>query len=58
MGPAGLTDGVLNDRLQFDTVVQLAAGRREAHVRGLELGLLGDVESGKGYWEVSVYDNR
>ena len=58
MGPAGLTDGVLNDRLQFDTVVQLAAGRREAHVRGLEMGLLGDVDSGKGYWEVSVYDNR
>ena len=58
MGPAGLTDGILNDRLQFDTVVQLAPGRREAHVRGLELGLLGDANSGKGYWEVSVYDNR
>jgi hypothetical protein len=58
MGPAGLTDGVLNDRLQFDTVVQLAPGRREAQVRGIELGLLGDVNAGKGYWEISVYDNR
>jgi SnoaL-like protein len=58
MGAAGLTDGVLNDRLQFDTVVQLAPGRREAQVRGIELGLLGDVDSGKAFWEVSVYDNR
>jgi hypothetical protein len=58
MGPAGLTDGILNDRLQFDTVVQLAPGRREAQARGIELGLLGDVAAGKGYWEVSVYTNR
>jgi hypothetical protein len=58
MGPAGLTDGVLNDRLQFDTVVQLAPGRREAQVRGIEMGMLGDVESGAAFWEVSVYDNR
>jgi hypothetical protein len=58
MGPAGLTDGVLNDRLQFDTVVQLAPGRSDAYVRGIEMGLLGDVDSGKAFWEVSVYDNR
>lgn len=58
MGPDGLTRGVLNDRLQFDTVVSLAAGRREAHVRGIEMGMLGDVEKGEAYWEVSVYANR
>lgn len=58
MGPAGLTHGVLNDRLQFDTVVSFASGRREAHVRGMELGLLGDADKGEAYWEVSVYDNR
>lgn len=58
MGPAGLTHGILNDRLQFDTVVSLAPGRREAHVRGMELGLLGDADKGQAYWEVSVYDNR
>lgn len=58
MGPDGLTEGVLNDRLQFDTVVQLAPGRREAQVRGIELGLLGDVDRNEAYWEVSVYDNR
>jgi hypothetical protein len=58
MGPAGLTHGVLNDRLQFDTVVSFASGRLEAHVRGLELGLLGEADKGEAFWEVSVYDNR
>lgn len=58
MGPAGLTDGVLNDRLQFDTVVSLAEGRGEAQVRGIELGIIGDVDKGEAFWEVSVYDNR
>src|SRR5215510_7986633 len=58
MGPAGLTHGVLNDRLQFDTVAGIASGRREAHVRGMELGLLGEADKGEAFWEVSVYDNR
>jgi len=58
MGPAGLTHGVLNDRLQFDTVVSIEPGRREAHVRGLELGMLGEADKGEAYWEVSVFDNR
>ncbi|MCP5145983.1 MAG: nuclear transport factor 2 family protein [Gammaproteobacteria bacterium] len=58
MGPAGLTDGVLNDRLQFDTTVSFAPGRREAHVRGIEFGMLGDSKKGESFWEVSVYDNR
>lgn len=58
MGPAGLTHGVLNDRLQFDTVVSIAPGRREAHVRGLEVGMLGAADKGEGFWEVSVFDNR
>ncbi|HXC58879.1 MAG TPA: nuclear transport factor 2 family protein [Steroidobacteraceae bacterium] len=58
MGPAGLTHGVLNDRLQFDTVVSFAPGRREARVRGLEMGMLGEADKGEGFWEVSVFDNR
>jgi hypothetical protein len=57
-GPEGLTHGVLNDRLQFDTVVNFAPGRREAHVRGIELGLLGEADKGEAFWEVNVYDNR
>jgi hypothetical protein len=58
MGPAGLTHGVLNDRLQFDTVTSIAPGRREAHVRGIEMGMLGEADKGEAYWEVSVFDNR
>ncbi|HTQ36074.1 MAG TPA: nuclear transport factor 2 family protein [Steroidobacteraceae bacterium] len=58
MGPAGLTHGVLNDRVQFDTVVSIAPGRREARVRGLELGMLGEADKGEGFWEVSIFDNR
>src|SRR6185295_8045004 len=58
MGPAGLTHGVLNDHLQFDTVVSFGSGRREAHARGMELVLLGDADKGEAYWEVSVYVNR
>ncbi len=58
MGPAGLTHGVLNDHLQFDTVVAIAPGRHEAHVRGIELGMLGEADKGEAYWEVSVFDNR
>jgi hypothetical protein len=58
MGSAGLTHGVLNDRLQFDTVASITPGRREAHVRGIELGMLGEADKGEAWWEVSVYDNR
>ncbi len=58
MGPSGLTHGVLNDHLQFDTVVNIAPGRREARVRGIELGMLGAADEGEAYWELSVFDNR
>ncbi len=49
MGPAGLTHGVLNDRLQFDTTVSIAPGRREARVRGIEMGMLGEADKGEAY---------
>jgi hypothetical protein len=58
MGPPGLTHGVLNDRLQFDTVVTIAPGGREAYARGIELGLLGEADKGEGFWEVNVFRNR
>lgn len=57
-GPAGLTDGVLNDRLQFDTVVSFAPGRKEAFVRGVEMGILGEVEKNEAFWEINTYVNR
>jgi hypothetical protein len=58
MGPSGLTHGVLNDRLEFDTVVTVAAGGHEAHARGIELGLLGEADKDEAFWEVNVFDNR
>ena len=58
MGPSGLTHGVLNDRLQFDTTVSIAPGRREALVRGIEMAMLGEADKGEAYWEVSVFVNR
>ena len=58
MGPAGLTQGVLNDHLLFDNVAQILPGGREARMRGFELAMVGDVESGEAHWEVTVLDNR
>jgi hypothetical protein len=57
-GPGGLTDGVLNDRLQFDTIASVAPNGVEAQVRGIELGLVGDAARQQAHWEVNVYDNR
>ena len=57
-GPAGLTDGVLNDRLEFDTIAHVEPNGVEAEVRGLELGLIGDASKKQATWEVNVYDNR
>jgi len=58
MGPAGLTDGELNDRPQFDAIVTVAPGANEAFARGIELGLLGLASEGEASWEVGVFRNR
>jgi hypothetical protein len=58
MGPAGLTQGVLNDRILFDTVVTILPGGREAVTRGFELAMVGDAARGTQYWEVSIFLNR
>jgi len=58
MGPAGLKHGQLNDHPMFDTIVRIAPGGHEAHVRGLQLGMLGEADRGEAWWEVSVFDNR
>jgi hypothetical protein len=57
-GEAGLTAGVLNDRLQFDTIASVAPNGVEAKVRGIELGLVGDTAKKQANWEVNIYDNR
>jgi hypothetical protein len=58
MGPAGLKHGQMNDRPQFDTVVTIAPGGREAWARGIELGMLAEADKEQGWWEVSVFRNR
>ncbi len=58
MGPAGLTHGQLNDHLLFDNSAQILPGGREARMRGFELGMVGDADSGEEHWEVNVFYNR
>jgi hypothetical protein len=58
MGPAGLTHGQLNDRVQNDVIVTIAPGGTEAFARGIELGMLGEADQEKGWWEVATFHNR
>jgi len=58
IGPAGLTHGILNDRPQYAVTVTIAPGGNEAWTRGIELGMLGDADNEKGWWEISVFRNR
>ena len=58
MGPAGLRHGQLNERVPFDVVVEVAPGGNEAWARGIELGLLGEADQEKGWWEVATFKNR
>ncbi|MEI9852233.1 MAG: nuclear transport factor 2 family protein [Sphingomonas sp.] len=58
MGPAGLGHGQLNDRPQFDVIVRILPGGREAISRGIELAMLGEADKGTAHWEISVFRNR
>jgi len=58
MGPAGLAHGQLNDRPSFDVTVEIAPGGNEAWARGIELGMLGEADHEKGWWEVRTFANR
>jgi hypothetical protein len=58
MGPQGLRHGQLHDRPQFNLTVAIASGGNEAFVRGVELGMLGEADEEKGWWEVAVFRNR
>ncbi|KAH8648778.1 hypothetical protein BGZ60DRAFT_474264 [Tricladium varicosporioides] len=57
-GPEGLTQGFLNDRPIFDTIVEVLPGGQEAVTRGLEVGMLGNANVHVGSWEFSVFRNR
>lgn len=56
MGPEGLTDGVLNDHVIFDTVVEVQSNGRDARSRGIQLGLLA-AGDGAGQWEFSAFES-
>jgi len=58
MGPEGLTDGIMNDHLPFDTIVEVMPGGLEAFARGTELAMIGDANAGTARWKVSVFRNR
>lgn len=58
MGKAGLMHGQLNDRLQNDVIVTISPGGNEAFARGIELGMLGEADQEKGWWEVATFRNR
>ncbi len=58
IGPAGLTHGQINDRVQHDVIVTIAPGGNEAFARGIELGMLGEADEEKGWWEVATFYNR
>lgn len=53
MGPAGLSDGHLNDRPLFDTLV-LVHSDTHASTRSIELGMLGDSVPREAAWELTV----
>jgi len=58
-GPAGLKHGELNEHIPFTTTVTVLPGGQEAHTRGVDLGLLGDVDhDAKAAWSVTVFENR
>ncbi len=58
MGPPGLKHGQLNDRPQFDVTVTISPGGAEAYARGIELGMLGEADQEKGWWEITAFRNR
>jgi len=58
IGSAGLTHGQLNDRVQNDVTVTISPGGNEAFARGIELGMLGEADQEKGWWEVATFHTR
>src|SRR5690606_11853156 len=56
LGPAGLAHGELNDHLQLQTIVTIAADGRTAHARGTELTMTGRHGVG-GELGVNIYEN-
>ncbi|WP_213450565.1 nuclear transport factor 2 family protein [Rhizomonospora bruguierae] len=58
MGPENLAQGILNNRIQFDTIVDVNPNGREATARGIELAMVGDANTRAASWEFTVFRNR
>ena len=56
LGPEGIKDGELNDHVQLQVVVDVAADGRSAKARSRELNMTGVFES-HGEWSEGVYEN-
>ena len=58
-GPERLAAGELNDHLQLETIVTIAADGRTAHARGIDFALIGREVGGeyRAEWREAVYEN-
>ena len=61
-GPAGLKHGQLNELMQLDMAVTIEPSGLEARSRGLELGMLGEADSGSpngtAFYTLAIFENR
>ena len=55
-GPQGLQEGQVNDQLQLDPIVTIAADGRSARARGIQLGMTG-VNNVGAQWSTSIFEN-
>ncbi|KAF2833436.1 hypothetical protein CC86DRAFT_365338 [Ophiobolus disseminans] len=58
MGPEDLTQGVNNDHPIFYMLVEVHKNGQEATARGIEIAMLGDVNTHAASWEFNVFRNR
>jgi hypothetical protein len=55
-GPAGLRWGEVNDHIQADLIVEVAADGMHARARGIQLGMIGR-DNAKAWWTLTRFDN-
>jgi acetyl esterase/lipase len=56
LGPHGLKDGWLNDRIQLQVLVSVAPDGKTARARSRELGMTGQYQ-GTAQWSEGIYEN-
>jgi hypothetical protein len=56
MGPQGATDGVLNDHIQLQPIVDVAPDGMTARIRSREFAMTGQYQ-GTGTWSEGTYEN-